>query len=53
MSTDSLAVALMALDPAVRVKARNGDFSGFHPDVVLSSREEQLVQGGRRGGGGP
>ena len=45
MSTDSLAVALMALDdPAVRAKVRNGDFSGFHPDVVLSSKEEQLVK---------
>lgn len=45
MSTDSLAVALMALDdPEVRTKVRNGDFSGFHPDVVLSSKEEQLVK---------
>lgn len=45
MSTDSLAVALMALDdPEVRAKARDGDFSGFHSDVVLSSKEEQLVR---------
>jgi hypothetical protein len=45
MSTDSLAVALMALDdPGVRDKVRSGDFSGFHPDVVLSSKEEQLVK---------
>jgi len=45
MSTDSLAVALMALDdPDVRAKARNVDFSGFHPDVVLSSKEESLVR---------
>jgi hypothetical protein len=45
MSTDSLAVALMALDdPAVRAKVRNGDFSGFHPDVVLSAKEERLLK---------
>jgi hypothetical protein len=45
MSTDSLAVALMALDdPEIRAKVRNNDFSGFHPDVVLSSNEEKLVK---------
>lgn len=45
MSTDSLAVALMALDdPELRAKVRNGDFSGFHPDVVLSSNEERLLK---------
>jgi hypothetical protein len=45
MSTDSLAVALMALDdPEVRAKVRNGDFSGLHPDVALSAKEEQLLK---------
>jgi hypothetical protein len=45
MSADSLAVALMALDdPDVREKVRAGDFSGFHPDVVLSAKEEGLVK---------
>ena len=45
MSSDSLAVALMALDdPAVRAQVREGDFSGLHPDVVLSSKEERLLQ---------
>jgi hypothetical protein len=45
MSTDSLAVALMALDdPEVRAKVRDGDFSGLHPDVVLSSKEERLLR---------
>jgi len=45
MSADSLAVALMAIeDPEIREKARNGDMSGFHPDVVLSAKEESLIQ---------
>jgi len=45
MSTDSLAVALMALDdPEIREKVRNGDFSGFHPDVVLSAKDERLLK---------
>lgn len=45
MSTDSLAVALMALDdPNVRAKVRNDDFSALHPDVVLSSNEERLLK---------
>lgn len=44
MSADSLAVGLMALDdPAIREQIKEGDFSGLHPDVQLSSKEEQLL----------
>lgn len=44
MSADSLAVGLMALeDPTVRAQIQTGDFSGLHPDVQLSSKEEQLL----------
>ena len=45
MPADSLAVALMALDdPGIRSQIREGDFSGLHPDVVLSSKEESLLK---------
>lgn len=45
MSADSLAVALMALDdPGVRDRVRAGDMAAFHPDVVLSAKEEQLIR---------
>jgi hypothetical protein len=45
MSADSLAVALMAIDdPAVREKVKAGDFSGLHPDVQLTSGEQELVK---------
>ena len=45
MSADSLAVALMALDdPGIRDQVRQGDMSGFHPDVVLTSHEEELIK---------
>ena len=44
MSADSLAVALMAMDdPTIRSQISSGDFSGLHPDVQLSSKEEQLL----------
>ncbi|HLN17471.1 MAG TPA: hypothetical protein VK277_12070 [Acidimicrobiales bacterium] len=45
MSSDSLAVALMAIDdPTVRAQVAEGNFSGLHADVVLSSREEDLLK---------
>lgn len=45
MSADSLAVALMALDdPEVRDRVRAGDMTAFHPDVSLTTREEELVR---------
>jgi len=45
MSADSLAVALMALDdPEVRERVRQGDLTAFHPDVVLSAKEEELIK---------
>src|SRR3954469_16575296 len=44
MSADSLAVGLMALDdPAVRAQIQQADFSGLHPDVQLSAKEEKLL----------
>ena len=44
MSADSLAVALMALDDrALRDQVRQGDMSGFHPDVELTADEEELI----------
>jgi hypothetical protein len=45
MSSDSLAVSLMALDdPAVRERVRNGDFTALHADVALSAKEEELLR---------
>jgi hypothetical protein len=45
MSSDSLAVALMALDdPQVRDRVRAGDMGAFHPEVQLSSHEEELIK---------
>jgi hypothetical protein len=44
MSADSLAVALMALeDPTIRDQIKRSDFTGLHPDVQLSSKEERLL----------